>query len=61
MKALKLRIDEGLYKEFKEIHPAYGEESRVFRALLEAYVRKARRRDLKRSEREVIEDVTAKV
>lgn len=39
MKALKLRISEELYARFKRLHPAYGEESRVFRELLEAYVK----------------------
>lgn len=39
MKALKLRISDDLYERFKRLHPAYGEESRVFRELLEAYVK----------------------
>lgn len=47
MKALKLRISEDLYERFKRLHPAYGEESQVFRELIEAYVndkeRKVRR------------------
>ena len=38
MKALKLRISEDLYARFKALHPTYGEESQVFRELLEAYV-----------------------
>ena len=38
MKALKLRVDDDLYERFKAIHPGYGEESRVFRELLEEYV-----------------------
>lgn len=43
MKALKLRISEELYERFKRLHPAYGEESQVFRELLEAYVNQAER------------------
>ena len=39
MKALKLRVDDDLYDRFKAIHPGYGEESRVFRELLEEYVK----------------------
>lgn len=38
MKALKLRISDELYERFKALHPAYGEESQVFRELLETYV-----------------------
>lgn len=43
MKALKLRISEELYERFKRLHPAYGEESQVFRELLEDYVKQQER------------------
>lgn len=38
MKALKLRLDDELYERFKRLHPNYGEESRVFREVIEQYV-----------------------
>lgn len=44
MKALKLRIREELYERFKALHPAYGEESQVFRELLEAYIQQQERK-----------------
>ena len=49
MKALKLRVDDDLYERFKAIHPGYGEESRVFRELLEEYVSGLEHQRLKRS------------
>lgn len=42
MKALKLRIDDDLYAQFKALHPGYGEESKVFRDLLAQYLKLAR-------------------
>lgn len=42
MVAVKLRIADAIAKTFKELHPAYGERSRVFNELVEAYVFRAR-------------------
>ncbi len=44
MKAIKLRITDELAEAFEHLHPSYGEKSRVFRELLEAYVREAMKR-----------------
>lgn len=41
MKALKLRIDDDLYAQFKALHPGYGEESKIFRELLAQYIKLA--------------------
>lgn len=39
-RTIKLRIPEDIYAKFKAMHPAYGEESRVMKEMLEAYVRR---------------------
>lgn len=43
IKCLKLRVPIDLYDRFKQLHKAYGEESRVFRELLENYVKQQER------------------
>lgn len=47
MKALKLRLDDELYERFKRLHPNYGEESRVFRELIESYVKQQEKRGVR--------------
>ena len=42
--ALKLRLNPELVKKLKELHPSYGELSRVAGELLEAYVKAKERR-----------------
>ena len=43
MKIVKLRLPQDIYDKFKQLHPAWGEESRVMKELLEAYVRMSKR------------------
>jgi hypothetical protein len=61
MIAIKLRVNEALAKAFSEIHPAYGERSRVFNELLEAYIFRAKRATIHQVQKEVIQDAIKRV
>lgn len=61
MIALKLRVSEALAGAFRELHPAYGERSRVFNELLEAYVFRAKKATVKQVQQEVIQDAVSRV
>jgi hypothetical protein len=56
MIAIKLRVSETLAKAFSDLHPAYGERSRVFNELLEAYVFRAKAATIHQVQKEVINE-----
>ena len=56
MIAIKFRVSEGLAQAFKELHPGFGERSRVLGDLLEAYVFRAKKATIKQVQKEVIQD-----
>ena len=56
---LKLRLEDGLANRLAQLHPAYGERSRVLRELIAAYVESAK--PAKVAEAQVIGESVRKV